>query len=366
MKSKIISREVIKTKNSTTNKLDEFLSGMGSSGLSINQLHPTSDFNDELYTQTYNNINNNNASDDILQFKQNKINDRLSLINDINKFISSDLDEDRIYTKRYVDSIKMVMLAMEETDNYIDQCSEIIDNMKSIRGKGSSMTMNEQAKIRSSLMTNKLQLIKEYNSIKKTICDFELKSTKSTEAESSKENSEFIMGNLLSKILEDGMTTDMQLATKKAQQDELYKITNGASNQKTTVTEMADKYYNKTDDNYQLPTSYNLASLNNDLGTDFSNITSNHHYDNNIYAANSNVGFSDGQVNLFKHEAQGYDIVVVYKNDNDWDYVAIDCDGNVIPNADVPNKEVNKLKFNLDINKATDKVGRTYKVMYAK
>lgn len=365
-----LSREI---NNNNADELDNFLKDLGNFGTTPyhNNIVPVTNtmVNDDLYKKPYNEISDT-ASDEILQFRQNKINDRVKLIQDINEMLTMEVnDESNFYTRRYVDSIRMILLCIEETDHYIDQASEMIDTLRNIRGKGSSMTMNEQGKIRASLMSNKLQLIKEYNAVKKTISDLELKQIKNKkdEVQGESANSEVIIGQLLNKILSDDVSGGIKESTAVATQNEVARITNGQSNQVDMIDSMATKYIPKGETKPVLPIDYSMSKLNLDMGVNHNEFIPNNHYTMDQYQSptDSNA-ISQSQLNMFKYEATGYNIAIIYTDKNDWDYVAVDNNGEILPDAEVPNKLVNVPRFNFEINKAFDKVGREYVIYYKK
>lgn len=235
------------------------------------------------------------------------------ITNDEGKPISKN-DED-FYEMRYVDSLDLLNTTLNEIDELKKVARSDLDRLRESKQRGSLTAITNQTSNISSLLNTKINAIREINTVKKYISEFEIKRNKTSEE-----------GNVNQKVIMDQM---------------FRRILNTPSYH--DVIDIDD--YEVIDDD----TGERIRKRRNEL------------------IQNDKIQYTDYE-NMIELEKRDIRIVVVMnpKNPSEWRFAAIDEDENIINNYPMlPNPEtVGKLTIDEQTCTARDKLNNTYPIFY--
>ena len=242
-------------------------------------------------------------------------------------------EDENIYKKEFAEELAMLYDLLDESNKFSKKLTKKYDNMEGSKAKGTSKYMNDL--IESILMsnTNKLQIIKEINSLKKNIQELKIKAD-----------------GKYAKMGGDGSLED------------------DANSFFQNIMGVGRNAF--------------VSALNGDPDIHFSNPE--YSSDEDIEYVNSVPDAQDALHEMINDrlENEGFnrsadaDKYIIYENlkpelmimysvlDNTWEIIAVDKDGQRIIDYPVPTKkDLGKMKFSADKRFATDAYGRSYKVM---
>lgn len=228
--------------------------------------------------------------------------------------------DDNIYKKEFSEELVLLYNLLDELNSFDKKLNRKVEGLDSTRARGMSKYTNDLIQSLLSCKTNKLQVLREISSIKKTIIDLKMKDQKTAKNDS--ENSPEIMASsYLNQILGMGRNTFL-------------------SNINNTV--MGTSMTN---------------GLNFEENDDFDDLL-----DSKL---ESGTGRTDEIEKYVQYESLEPKICVKkYIDTGDWEFIVMDKFNREIPDYPTPNPEtVIPMKFGDDGVMATDKHGRSYKVI---
>lgn len=227
--------------------------------------------------------------------------------------------DENIYKKEFSEELVLLYNLLDELNSFDKKLNRKVEGLDSTRARGMSKYTNDLIQSLLTCKTNKLQVLKEISNIKKTIVDLKMKDQKGNKGDS--ENSPEIMASsYLNQILGMGRNTFL-------------KNINGAAMQPS------------------------VRGLNFDEEDDFDELLDKKLEDG--------TGRSDEIEKYVKYESLEPKICVKkFIDTGDWEFIVMDKFNREIPDYPTPNPEtVIPMKFSDDGVMATDKHGRSYKVI---
>lgn len=235
------------------------------------------------------------------------------------------------YKKEFAEEITLLYNLLDETTKFSKSIEKELNGMRSTKVRGASKYSTELTEIVLSSKQTKLNILKEIASIKKNIADLAQKAEKNTKND------------------EDSINKNERLAAAYFKNI----LSHGRSNFIQSIERPTD------DDEYFIPDTSD---------------------DNNGFVDREELEYSrkleerlDGIVNPFRSEAGSKYIeyeqrgvtVEVHKcvDTGEWDFVAIDKEGEIVEDYPVPTKKsAGRVRFSDDGTYCTDSLGRMYKV----
>ena len=243
-------------------------------------------------------------------------------------------EDENEFKKEFAEELTMLYDLLDDANKFSRKLSKKYDSIDGSKAKGTSKYLNDLIASVLTSNTNKLQIIKEITSLKKTIQELKIK------ADGKKNN----VG------AEDGSLEDQ------------------ANSFFSSIMSVGRNNF--------------ISALNGDPDTQFSNPEFSN--DSDIEYVNSLPGaqeelhnrINERLLNEGSSRTSEGDKYIIYENlkpeltimynvmDNTWDMIAVDKDGQRIIDYPVPSKkELGKMKFSSDHKFATDSYGRSYKCM---
>lgn len=223
-------------------------------------------------------------------------------------------DED-FYEMRYVDSLDLLNTTLNEIDELKKVARSDLDKLRESKQRGSLTAITNQTANISSLLNTKINAIREINTVKKYISEFEIKRNKNSEESSA--NQKIMMDQIFRKILN------------------------------------TPSYHDVIDiDNYDViddDTGERIRKRRNEL------------------IENNQLSYTDYENNI-ELEKRDIQIVVIMnpKNPSEWRFAAIDEDENIIKDYPMlPNPDsIGKLTIDPENGTARDKLNNIYRIFY--
>lgn len=242
-------------------------------------------------------------------------------------------EDENEFKKEFAEELTMLYDLLDDANKFSKKLSKKYDSIDGSKAKGTSKYLNDLIASVLTSNTNKLQIIKEITTLKKTIQELKIK------ADGKKSN-----------------------------------ISDGDGSLENQANDFFSNIMGVGRNNF-------LAALNGDPDSQLS--SSDYSSDNDIEYVNSlpeaqeelHERINERLMNESSRSAEG-DKYIIYENlqpelvimynvlDNSWDMIAVDKDGQRIIDYPVPTKkELGKMKFSSDHKFATDAYGRSYKCM---
>lgn len=242
-------------------------------------------------------------------------------------------EDDNEYKKEFAEELAMLYDLLDEANKFNKKLSKKYDALDGNKAKGTSKYVNDLIESMLSSTTNRLQIIKEINTLKKNIQELKIKA------------------------------------------DGKYAKLGGDGSLEDDANSFFQNIMGVGRNNF-------VSALNGDPDYHFSNPE--YSYDEDIEYANSLPDAQDALHDAINErlENEGItrtneaDMYIIYENmkpelivmysvmDNSWEVIAVDKDGQRIQGYPVPNKkDLGKVKFSSDKKYMTDAYGRSYKVM---
>lgn len=228
--------------------------------------------------------------------------------------------DDNIYKKEFSEELVLLYNLLDELNSFDKKLNRKVEGLDSTKARGMSKYTNDLIQSLLTCKTNKLQVLKEISNIKKTIVDLKMKDQKNNKSDS--ENSPEIMASsYLNQIL--GMGRNKFL-----------------------------KSLNNVDNSSNMTNGLNFEE-----DDDFDELL-----DSKL---ESGTGRSDELEKYVQYESLEPKICVKkFIDTGDWEFIVMDKFNREIPDYPTPNPEtVIPMKFGDDGVMATDKHGRSYKVI---
>ena len=229
--------------------------------------------------------------------------------------------DENIYKKEFSEELVLLYNLLDELNSFDKKLNRKVEGLDSTRARGMSKYTNDLIQSLLTCKTNKLQVLKEISNIKKTIVDLKMKDQKNGKNDS-ETSPEIVASSYLNQILGMGRNTFLKNLDNISMQSSM---TNGLN-------------YEEDDDEFAELLDKKLEG-----GT----------------------GRSDELEKYVKYESLEPKICVKkFIDTGDWEFIVIDKFNREIPDYPTPNPEsVIPMKFGDDGVMATDKHGRSYKVI---
>lgn len=242
-------------------------------------------------------------------------------------------EDENEYKKEFAEELAMLYDLLDEANKFNKKLSKKYDALDGNKAKGTSKYVNDLIESMLSSTTNRLQIIKEINTLKKNIQELKIKA------------------------------------------DGKYAKLGGDGSLEDDANSFFQNIMGVGRNNF-------VSALNGDPDYHFSNPE--YSYDEDIEYANSLPDAQDALHDVINErlENEGItrtneaDMYIIYENmkpelivmysvmDNSWEVIAVDKDGQRIQGYPVPKKsDLGKVKFSSDKKYMTDAYGRSYKVM---
>ena len=243
-------------------------------------------------------------------------------------------EDENEFKKEFAEELAMLNDLLDEVNTFGKKLDKKFDSINNSKAKGTSKYLNELITTILTSKTTKLQVLKEITSVKKNIQDLKIKS-------------------------------------------EGKKVNTGDNG---TIESSANNYFNQImkvgrnnfveNFNYDSDTNINDATYSSDNDLEYINSLPEAHNEihNRIAERLEEEGYdkrSDEGEKYIRYENMQVVLVIKFNVlNNDWEVVAIDKDGQQVTDYPVPSKqELGKVKFSSDNKYATDKFGRSFKVI---
>ena len=241
------------------------------------------------------------------------------------------------YKKEFAEELTLLYSLLDETSKFGKALEKDLNAMKGSKVRGVSKYTNELAQLVLTAKNNKLSILKEINSTKKTIADLTMKAEAKTKDVDNKNNPEYLASAYFKNILNHGRTN----------------FINTMTNEPVSYNDDYEDEYSSMIDNIEKgekPVSeedmYNKILM-------------------DRLEANGNPHRSIDGSKYIEYENLGVKIYVKKCIDTgNWDFVAIDKNKQQINDYPVPTKrDAGRMRFSDDGTYATDSKGRIYNVI---
>ncbi len=265
-----------------------------------------------------------------------------SIIGDQRKGYGKLKNGENPFKKEFAEEITMLYDLLDEANKFGKELDKIFKAVQGSKARGMSKYTADTATAILSTKQNKLQIIKEIASIKKTIQDLNIKAEAKNK---SKEDSsgevaaaaylssivKYGRNNFLKAVDENGNPTAASVASM---------VNNASRSDEEDNDDFEDYYLDDELDNYDKLISDRLEEEGNPFRTDLGN-------------------------KYIENEIRNVSIAIKKCIDSgDWEFIALDKDNQQVFDYPLPSKEtIGRIKFSSDSRYATDKLGRSYKVI---
>lgn len=246
------------------------------------------------------------------------------------------------YKKEFAEEITMLYDLLDETNKFGKDLDKLFKSAQGSKARGMSKYTADTAAAILSTKQNKLQIIKEIASIKKTIQDLNLKAEAKNKSKDDS-SGEVAAAAYLSSIVKYGRNNFLKAVDEDG---------NPTAESIASMVNNADRGNNEEHDEYE---DYYLD----DELEQYDELISNR-------LEEEGNPFRTGLGNKYiENEIRGVNIAIKKCIDSgDWEFIALDKDQQQIFDYPLPSKEtIGRIKFSGDNRYATDKLGRSYKVI---
>lgn len=241
--------------------------------------------------------------------------------------VSEEEKRDKLYQARFSSSLILLKDILKETNATIVENKQFLNDLKrgyigEQRVKISPMAISTQMNAISQLINTKLAAIKQITDVNKSISDLELKKissdlkAKADSGEAQEQNSKLIIDKMFDQLINFDMPEDPNIEKKESKKKK------------------KKKEYDDIDDRI----------------------------DDLIKSGDMEITDTD---EAMKYETKGASVAIRMnnENENEWEFFAIDDEGEEIYDYPLPKKSVvGKVKFNDDFTKGKDELGQVYDV----
>ena len=241
-------------------------------------------------------------------------------------------EDENIFKKEFAEELTMLYDLLDDANKFNKKLIKKYDSIDGSKAKGTSKYLNDLIASVLTSNTNKLQIIKEITNLKKTIQELKIK------ADGKKLN-----------LGEDGSIED--------QANSFFNniMSVGRNNFISALNGEDDQFYAiEYSDDQDIEYVNTLPDVQEDLHNKINE---------RLMNEESNRSAEADKYIIYENLKPEY-VIMFNVMDNTWEVVAIDKDGQRIPDYPVPTRrDLGKVKFSHDNRFATDAYGRTYKVM---
>lgn len=242
-------------------------------------------------------------------------------------------EDENEFKKEFAEELAMLNDLLDEVNSFGKKLDKKFDAIDGSKAKGMSKYLNELITSILTSKTTKLQILKEISSLKKNIQELKIKSDSKKANLGDNGSLESSANSYFREIMKVGRNTFVNNFD--------YDVDN-------TIT---DSEYSSNDD---IEYVNSLPAAHNEIHNRISE-----------RLEEEGAGRSEDGDKYIRYENMKVDLVIKFNVlNNDWEVVAIDKDGQQVIDYPVPTKkELGKVKFSADNKYATDKFGRSFKVI---
>lgn len=239
-------------------------------------------------------------------------------------------EEENPYKKEFAEELSLYYELLEDSNKLCKKLDKKFDTMEKSKTKGVSKYTTDIINAMLSANTNKLQTIKEITTLKKTICELNIKKDKNSPQQQGDGSLESAANQYFSQIMSVGRNN----------------FITALSNDDTSI----DSEYGNDDIDYTKSLSEAHSSIQDRISERLQQ---------------EGVSRSEEADKYIMYENLNAKLIVKYNVlNNDWKIVAVDEHEQEILDYPVPTRqELGKVKFSADNRYMTDKYSRTYKVI---
>lgn len=242
-------------------------------------------------------------------------------------------EDENEYKKEFAEELAMLYDLLDEANKFNKKLSKKYDTIEGSKAKGTSKYLNDLIESMLSSTTNRLQIIKEINSLKKNIQELKIKSDSKYGKIGGDGTLEEDANSFFQNIMGVGRNNFVS-----------------ALNGEPDIHFSNPEYSNDDDIEYanSLPDAHEAL-----------------HEMINERLENEGVARSIEAEKYIIYENMKPELIITFSVvNNTWEMVAVDKDGQIIQGFPVPSKkDLGKMKFSQDKKFATDAYGRSYKVV---
>lgn len=246
--------------------------------------------------------------------------------------------DDNIYKKEFAEELTILYNLLDETGKFGKSLERDLDAIKGSKARGVSKYTNDLAELILTSKNNKLSILKEISSIKKTIADLKIKADAKDKNKNNEgtNNPEYLAAAYFKNVMNQGRSNFVSS----------FGGGGGAS-------------YDRYDETINRIEAMNESPMTNDDYDDYARIMM-----DRLSADGVNYRSEEG-TKYIQYEPLGVQLYVKKCIDTgEWDFIALDKNRQEVPDYPVPTKrDVGRMKFSDDGNYATDSRGRMYNVI---
>lgn len=242
------------------------------------------------------------------------------------------------YKKEFAEELTLLYSLLDETSKFGKTLEKDLSALKGSKVRGVSKYTNDLAQLVLTAKQNKLNILKEINSTKKTIADLTMKSEAKTKDNENKNNPEYLASAYFKNVLMHGRSNFIDNIT-----------SNDVGSYRTDDSDDYDEMIDNIEKDNRPESEeemYNKILM-------------------NRLEANGNPHRSSAGTKYIEYENRGVKIYVKKCIDTgEWEFVAIDKTKQQINDYPLPTKrDAGRMKFSDDGSYATDSKGRIYNVI---
>ena len=245
------------------------------------------------------------------------------------------------FKKEFAEEITMLYDLLDETNKFGKDLDKLFKAAQGSKARGMSKYTADTATAILSTKQNKLQIIKEIASIKKTIQDLNLKAEARNKSKDDS-SGEVAAAAYLSSIVKYGRNNFLKAVDEDGNPtaDSIASMVNNADRGNDDCDEYEDYYLDDELEQYDQLISTRLEEEGNPFRTSLGN-------------------------KYIENEIRNVNIAIKKCIDTgEWEFIALDKDQQQVFDYPLPSKEtIGRIKFSGDNRYATDKLGRSYKVI---
>lgn len=235
------------------------------------------------------------------------------------------------FKKEFAEELTMLYDLLDETNKFGKKLDKIFESTQNSKARGMSKYTADTVTAILSSKQNKLQILKEIASVKKTIQDLKIKHDGKNK-DNADNSSDAAAAAYLSNIVKYGRSNFLKAVDDDKAIDAIIK--------KDTGSDDEDFYFDEEHEEFDSIIHERLMNEGNPFRTEL---------------GNTYIELENRKVSI---------VIKKCIDTGDWEFIALDKDNQQVWDYPLPSKDnIGKLKFSGDNRYATDKLGRSYKVI---
>lgn len=238
------------------------------------------------------------------------------------------------FKKEFAEELTMLYDLLDETNKFGKKLDKIFETTQNSKARGMSKYTADTVTAILSSKQNKLQILKEIASVKKTIQDLKLKQDAKTKDKEGDNSGDAAAAAYLSNIVKYGRSNFLKAVEEDKHIDDIIK------KDTSSESDFDGFYFDEEHEEFDSIIHERLSSEGNPFRTEL---------------GNAYIEMENRKVSI---------VIKKCIDTGEWDFIALDKDNQQVWDYPLPSKEtIGKLKFSGDNRYATDKLGRSYKVI---